>query len=303
MRSPSFSLEQVRTFLAVAGADSVSRAATSAHLTQGAVTQQMKHFERALGVQLVERTRHGVRLTDAGRAVAVACVSAARELELIEDIARQHRNMGIGALRIGAGPTCAGHYLPPLLARFTAEFPNVEIAVTVGNSPSVAKSVASAQLDCGLIEGPAGDPRLEEVLLLQDDLVVVAGGQHELARAGQFKPSDLEPHRYLSREPGSALEQSAREMLGDAYERSRHLVLNQLDAVLAAAASGLGYAVLPLIAIARELKDGTLVRLPLPSKSRWIRAVRRTGSRVPAVDALWRLLPPANLIAAGGEPA
>jgi len=184
MRSPSFSLEQVRTFLAVAGADSVSRAATSAHLTQGAVTQQMKHFERALGVQLVERTRHGVRLTDAGRAVAVACVSAARELELIEDIARQHRNMGIGALRIGAGPTCAGHYLPPLLARFTAEFPNVEIAVTVGNSPSVAKSVASAQLDCGLIEGPAGDPRLEEVLLLQDDLVVVAGGQHELARAG-----------------------------------------------------------------------------------------------------------------------
>jgi DNA-binding transcriptional LysR family regulator len=82
-------------------------------------------------------------------------------------------------------------------------------------------------------------------------------------------------------------------MLGDAYDQSPHLVLNQLDAVQAAALSGLGYAVLPLVAASRELKERTLVRLPVASKSRWIRAVRRTASRVPAVDEFWRFLPAA----------
>src|SRR5487761_744738 len=302
MRNLGFSLEQVRTFIAVASAQSMSRAASEVKLTQGAVTQQVHHFERALGLQLIERTRHGIRLTPAGSAVAQACLSAARELESIEEAARLHRTMEIGALRIGAGPTCAGHYLPPLLARFVQEFPQVEIAVTVGNSPSIAEQVASGQLDCGLIEGPAFDTKLEERLLLEDELVVVTGSGHPLARSKHVRLADLVPHRYLSREPGSALEHSAREMLGDAYEQSPHLVLNQLDAVQAAVLSGLGYAVLPLVAVSRELKDRTLLRLPLPSKLRWIRAIRRMASRVPAVDEFWRFLPAiAEVIGAAAE--
>jgi DNA-binding transcriptional LysR family regulator len=212
--------------------------------------------------------------------------------------------MEIGALRIGAGPTCAGHYLPPLLARFVQEYPQVDITVTVANSPSIAELVASGQLDCGLIEGPSADPKLEERLLHKDELVVVAGSGHPLAGSKHVTLADLAPHRYVSREPGSALERSAREMLGDAYDQSRHLVLNQLDAVHAAALSGLGYAVLPLVAVSRELKSGTLVRLPIPSKSRWIRAVRRTASHVPTVDEFWRFLPvAAEVFSADSEPS
>lgn len=304
VRSLGFSLEQVRTFIAVASAQNMSRAAVAVHLTQGAVTQQMHHFERALGVQLVERSQHGIRVTPAGGAVAQACLSAARELESIEEAARLHRTNEIGALRIGAGPTCAGHYLSPLLARFVAEFPKVEIVVTVGNSPSIAELVAWGQLDCGLIEGPAADSKLEERHLIQDELVVVVASRHPLARSEHVTLADLAAHRYLSREPGSALEDSAREMLGEAYEQSRHLVLNQLDAVQAAALSGLGYAVLPLVAVSRDLKERTLTRLPLPSKFRWIRAVRRTASRFPAVDAFWRFLPDtAKVLDVGSGPA
>src|SRR5487761_917736 len=303
MRNLGFSVEQIRTFIAVASAQNMSRAAATVHLTQGAVTQQVHHFERALGVQLVERISRGIRLTPAGSAVALACLSAARELESIQEAARLHGTMEIGALRIGAGPTCAGHYLPPLLARFAEQFPQVDMVVTVGNSPSVAQLVASGQLDCGLIEGPAADPKLEERLLLQDELVVVAGSRHPLATSRNATLADLAPHRYLSREPGSALEHSAREMLGDAYDQSPHLVLNQLDAVQAAALSGLGYAVLPLVAVLRELKDRPLVRLPMASKSRWIRAVRRAASRVPAVDEFWRFLPVATeVVGADSEP-
>jgi len=69
MRKPAFTLEQLRSFVAVAESEHISRAAASLFLTQGAVTQQIRHFEQAVGVQLLERDGRRVRLTDAGRAV------------------------------------------------------------------------------------------------------------------------------------------------------------------------------------------------------------------------------------------
>lgn len=288
----AFSLEQVRTFVAVAQTENMSRAAEALSLTQGAVTQQVKHLERALQLRLLERYGRRLRLTTAGRAVATACASAAREIEVIEETARLHRSLGMGALRIGAALTCASHYLPALLAAFAERFPAVEIQVTVGNSPTVAEGVATGELDCGLVEGAVSNWKLEERLMFEDELVFVVGSRHELATAKRIDVRALQRQRYLSREPDSALEDSAHEMLGDAYERCPHIVLTHLDAVRAAAVEGLGFAVLPAVAISRELKDGVLVRLPLPSKKRWIRAVRRTGSLVPAVEQFWRLLPP-----------
>ena len=76
MSKPSFTVEQVRSFLAVAEHEHVSRAAASLHLTQGAVTQQIHNFERAVGVRLLERDGRGVRLTDAGRGLAITCRAA-----------------------------------------------------------------------------------------------------------------------------------------------------------------------------------------------------------------------------------
>lgn len=287
----AFSLEQVRTFIVVAQTENLSRAAEALFLTQGAVTQQVKHFQQALGLQLLERDGRRLRLTTAGRAVATACASAARETELILETARLHRALGMGALRIGAAPTCASHYLPSLLADFAERFPAVEIRVSVDNSPTVADGVAMGEFDCGLIEGPASNAKLEEQLMVEDELVLVVSSRHELAAAERITASQLERHRYLSREPDSALEQSAREMLGSAYERCPRIELTHPDVVRAAAVSGLGFAVLPSVAISSELKDGTLVRLPVPSVKRWIRAVRRASSAVPTVEQLWRLLP------------
>ena len=288
----AFSLEQVRTFIVVARTENMSRAAEELHLTQGAVAQQVKHFERALGLQLLDRDGRRLRLTTAGKSVAAVCASAAREVKLIEETARLHRALGMGALRIGAAPTCASHYLPSLLAAFAESFPAVEIRVEIDNSPTVAEGVAAGELDCGLIEGPASNPKLEERLVVEDELVVVVGSRHELAKMVRITTSELERHRYLSREPGSALEEAAQGMFGDAYKRSPHIELTHPDAVRAAATAGLGFAVLPAVAISRELADGLLVRLPLPSQKRWIRAVRRTGSLVPTVEQFWRLLPP-----------
>jgi len=294
VRRVAFSVEQIRTFIVVASSPSVTAAAKSLFLTQGAVTQQVRNFQRALRVPLIERDGRRLRLTEAGRAVAQACQAAARELEAIDDTARVHRTLDMGTLRIGSGPTCAAHHLPALLSAFTERHPGVEIAVTVGNSPTVADWVANGDLDCGLIEGPPENDRLEEWLIEEDELVVVVGSRHPLAKIKHATASELSRYRYLSREPGSALEHSAREMLGDAYSRASHLVLTNLDAVRAAVVEGLGFAVLPRVAISHELQDGSISLLPLPGSKRWIRAIRRRASQVPAVIEFWKLLPTAG---------
>src|SRR5215472_11616312 len=118
MKRPAFTLEQLWSFVAVAEKEHVSQAAASLFLTQAAVTQQLRHFERAVGLQLFERDRRRVRLTDAGRSMADACRAALRSVELVDDAALALRHMQLGSLELGASPTCATYYVPPLLAEF-----------------------------------------------------------------------------------------------------------------------------------------------------------------------------------------
>src|SRR5579872_2153902 len=105
-RPPSFTIEQMRSFLAVAEREHVSRAAAELHLTQGAVTQQLHNFERALGIRLLERVRRGVRLTDAGRTLVASCRGAMRSLELVSEAAQSIRSLEAGSLLVAASPTC-----------------------------------------------------------------------------------------------------------------------------------------------------------------------------------------------------
>src|SRR4029077_12915338 len=107
MARPSFSLEQVRSFVAVAEHQHISKAAASLFLTQGAVTQQVHNFEHAVGLQLLERDGRGVRLTDAGRTLAVACRAALRSVQVLEDSAESMKTLEAGPLPVGAGPTGA----------------------------------------------------------------------------------------------------------------------------------------------------------------------------------------------------
>jgi DNA-binding transcriptional LysR family regulator len=287
MKKVRFSVEQIRTFIVVAQTQHISQAATTLFLTQGAVTQQVRHFERALGVQLVERSGRGVRLTAAGRAVAAACSAGARSLEGIEETASLYSSVSVGSLELGASPTAASCYLPALLTKFISAFPQVEIKITPASSPSVAEQVITGVLDCGLIESPTEHPTLVDFNLIEDEVAAVVRRDHPLADLLHLVSSDLDAHRYIAREEGSAHELVAKEVLGDAYGRGKRLQVGHLDAVRGMVLEGLGFAVLPTIAVAEELQRGTLRTLPIPTQSRWIRAVRRGTLRAPTLEAFW----------------
>jgi DNA-binding transcriptional LysR family regulator len=291
MARPSFSLEQVRSFVAVAEHEHISRAAASLFLTQGAVTQQVRHFERAVGLQLLERDGRGVRLTDAGKTMAVACRAALRSMQVLEDTAESMKTLQSGSLHLGASPTCATYYMPQRLAAFTRQHPGIKLGMIVEPSAEINRQVMAGALDCGLIEGEP-NPDLDAIVLDHDELILVAGRDHPLAALRRMTAADLGAHRYLGRGPTWSAERDVRDMVGEAYDRSDALNLGHPEYVRAAVLAGLGYAALPRLAVEADLKSGALKRLPGQSGRRAIRAIRRHAQGGPALEHFWELLTP-----------
>jgi DNA-binding transcriptional LysR family regulator len=290
MSKPTFTVEQVRSFLAVAEHEHVSRAATSLNLTQGAVTQQIHNFERALGLRLLERDGRGVRLTDAGRSLATSCRAAVRSIQVVEDSARELKMLESGSLHIGASPTCASYYLPPKLAGFARKFPKVSLNVIVEPTSDINKQVLAGALDCALIEGQPA-PELVCVVLAQDELVLVAHAHHPLSQLRRVTGAHLARHRYIGRGPQWSAERTVREMIGDAYDRSENLNLGHPEYVRAAVVAGLGYAALAAVAVKEDLETGLLKRLPgITGLQRPIRATRRPAEGGPTLEQFWRYL-------------
>ena len=293
MRPVPFTLEQIETFIAVVEAGSMTKAAQSLFITQGAVTQQVQHLEQALGVQLLERQSTGAALTEAGRVLFDACTLASRDLEAILEVAGHIRSLEVGSLRVGAGRTSASHYLPRYLADFCQRFPSVELEVTVAHASLLREMVMRASLDCAITSAldPARlhNPKLRIHVLGHEDLVTVVSRHHPLATMKRVSQDDLARHRRLVLEPGSAIGGVAMQL----YHSTGSIPTAKFrdpEAARAAILEGLGFATLPEIAVHRDLINGDLVRLPLPSTSRSVVAMRRSDTRIPATEEFWAIL-------------
>lgn len=289
MRKPGFTLEQIRSFVAVADNNQISRAAASLYLTQAAVTQQVRHFERALGLQLLERDGRGVRLTDAGRGIADACRGALRAVEQLDDAAHAVKELRAGSLHIGASPTSATYYLPQHLAEFARRHSGVKLNVTVNLTRELNRQVTAGVLDCALIEGDA-EPPLLAFELSKDELLLVAHKDHPLSNLRRVGPADLVSHRYLRRTPDWSGERYIRQLMGEAYDQLEAVDLGHTEYVRAAVVAGIGFAALPKRAVAADLASGLLKRIGLPPMIRTIWATRRRERGGPALEAFWSLL-------------
>ena len=302
MRKPGFSLEQLRTFVAVAESEHISRAAGSLYLTQAAVTQQVQHFEQALGVKLLERDGRRVRLTDAGRSMAEACRAALRAVEVVDDTAQAAKQLETGSLHVGASPTCAAYYLPTHLAEFTRLHPTIRLEMTIEPSVDLMRRVTVGTLDCAVVGG-APDQGLLAFELARDEVVVVAHRDHPMSRLRRITPANFTQYRYLGRGPQLSAGRTVRNLLGEAYDRVDSLNLGHSEYIRAAAVAGLGYAVLSRRAVAADLASGLLKCLPVQPIVRSINAVRRRGRGGPALEGFWKLVTGGDGASSGRMPS
>jgi DNA-binding transcriptional LysR family regulator len=288
---PSFTLEQIRTFLIVASRQHVTNAARVLGLTQPAVSQQVQMLERSLGIQLLERVGRGVRLTDAGLHVAATCLLIMRSIESLEQTAEALRGLDRGSVEIGASQVTANYYLSRALTAFSTKHPIIEINISVTDTQDVCDRVAAGQLQCGLVDAPLPPTDLLQAKVATDEVIFVTHPSNPLASVRDIDPAMLTRVLYLVWGPTSATEAIASETLGQLHLRIPKVRLAGLEAARQAVlADQRCVAAMPRVAVSSALEAGGLVSLDVAAKSRPICAVRRACPASPAAEAFWRVL-------------
>ena len=289
---PKTTIEQLHTFAAVARHGHITRAAAAIHLSQGSVSQQVQRLEAVLGVELLERVGRGVRLTEAGQAVADAAGAALAAIRAVEDTAASFRQLDVGSVAIAASNTVGIYRAPTWIAAFLAARPRVDVRLRLGNTADAIADLARGDVDVALVEGAIPEGDLDVLLLERDELLLVAGAQHPLADRTNVDGRELTRHRYISREDGAGTEALAQGLVGGAYRTGPVVELGHLEAVRAGVAAGLGYAVLPRTVVAGDIAEGRVVVLTGTGRTAWreFRAARRCGFSPPVLDAFWGYL-------------
>lgn len=277
-------LADLDLLLSVARTGSLGKAARAHGISQPAASARIRQLERRLGLQLVERSPSGSRLTAAGTAVAQwarRVVDSAGELLAGVDALRSAAQ---GGLRVAASMTVAEYLLPRWLVALRERLSELTVVLRAENSRDVVEHVRAGAVDLGFVEDPSPHPDLSELIVASDELAVVVAPDHDWARLdGPITAEELAAGRLVLREQGSGTRETLQRVLGDLHDEDLHLVLASTTAIKEAVAAGAGAAVLSALAVDHELRAGQLVRVPIAGAElrRQLRATWRRNQPLP----------------------
>ncbi|WP_176460913.1 LysR substrate-binding domain-containing protein [Janthinobacterium sp. PC23-8] len=249
-------LQALNCFEAAARHQSYTHAARELSLTQSAVSRQIASLESFLGVQLFQRTRHGVLLTSAGASYArqIAARLDGLERDTLDTMARQ----GGGALQLASVPTFATRWLMPRLASLSAQQPEIVVHIDAYTKPFMfADTEYDGALYAGTPEQLARWPGTRATLLMQEEIVPIASPRLLQARSS-WQPQDLLELTLLqpSTRPGAWRQWfDAMQVEGAARYGARYELFSMLAM---AAVQGQGVVLLPRMLVEAELARGEL---------------------------------------------
>lgn len=259
---------RLKVFRAVAEALSFRKGAEMLHLSQPAVSQQIRALEEEVGTRLFDRAggdRHNsqIALTEAGRLLLdYARRSAILLLEAERALAALNHEV-TGELKLGASTTVAQYFLPRILGAFLKQYPQVHISMISGNTEHIAEAVADEKVDLGIIEGPALRRDLKTECMTPDELVLIVSPLHEWAqRKTALAAPDLTTSPLLMRERGSGSRTVVERALRQAGLRQRELnivmELDSTEAIISGVEAGLGAGFVSRWAISKVLRLGAV---------------------------------------------
>jgi DNA-binding transcriptional LysR family regulator len=195
-------LRQLRIFEEVARFSSISRAAKEMHLTQPAVSMQVKQLEQQIGLPLLEQIGKRLFLTEAGielRAHAQRFAAQTHDLKTAMD---QFRGLKRGFLGLAVVST-ANYFLPPVIAKLNERHPGMRISLQVANREAVLAALADNRTDLAITGEPPESSDLVAVPIKDNPLVIIAAPTHRLAQQETIPFKQLAGETFVLREPGS----------------------------------------------------------------------------------------------------
>jgi DNA-binding transcriptional LysR family regulator len=258
---------RLKVFYSVAKLLSFTKAAEALHMTQPAVTFQIRQLEDHFNTRLFDRTHNRVSLTEAGKKVYEY---ARRIFELYDEMENSVREITgeiSGALTLGASTTIAEYMLPVLLGDFKAKYPDINLRLRVSNTEGIVSMVEHNVIDLGVVEGSVNNKNLVVETCRMDQLVAIVPTEHSLARHGRIKAKELLGYPFICREEGSGTREVINAYLAEQgvsdHDMEICLELGSPEAIKGAVETGMGVSITSRATLAKELKLGTLVAVDL----------------------------------------
>jgi DNA-binding transcriptional LysR family regulator len=258
---------RLQVFHSVARHLSFTKAAEALHMTQPAVTFQVRQLEEQFNTRLFDRTHNRISLTEAGDRVYHYAKQIFELYTRMEGEVRELTGGVSGVVIIGASTTIAEYMLPSLLGAFKRKFPDVVIRLQVSNTEGIVEMVEDNAIDLGVVEGPVSNKSLVTEVFRMDKLVAVLPPEHVLAGSGSVPVAEVLKHPFISREEGSGTREVTIDYLRDAGLEPADLTLvmelGSPESIKGAIEAGMGISILSRSTIAKELRLGTLTGVDL----------------------------------------
>ncbi len=259
-------VRHLRLVSAVAELGSLTRAGDRLHLTQSALSHQLRDIESRLGAALFLRVGKRLVLTPAGERLLATARDVLDRLDRTEQDIHQMGKARAGMLRLTTECYTCYHWLPPLLVRYRQRFPQVEVRIDVGATGRPLDMLLAGKLDLAIMSTPVRDRRLVSRPVFDDELVVVAARDHRFAKQTHVRLSDLRDETlyvYPPKEESRVL-QEVLVPSGHVPARVEEVMLTESIAELVKA--GLGVSVLARWAVQPLVDAGSLVIRPLTAR-------------------------------------
>ncbi|WP_326837409.1 LysR substrate-binding domain-containing protein [Amycolatopsis rhabdoformis] len=279
-------LRLLRYFVTVAEERHFGRAAERLHIAQPPLSQQIRKLEYQLGVELIDRSRRPIELTDAGEALFAEARLALVHSERAFAAARRAATGHLGHVRIGALQAAVNGMLSFVMREHRREYPDVKLDVAELDTREQTTQLVEHKLDIGFLRGPIDEPALTVETLIEDSLAAVVPDEHPLGNRDLIDPASLvhEPLILWTRAAGAT-------MFADVVElfRSHNLQLPvaeesaRVQTILALVAAGTGIALLPTSFVNLGRHGVRFIPLQEPLPYRPLSLAWRTGNQSPSL--------------------
>jgi DNA-binding transcriptional LysR family regulator len=267
----NYTLHQLQVFLKITQSKSITRASEELHLSQPAVSIQLRNFQEQFDIPLTEIIGRQLYVTDFGHEIAAAAQTIIDEVQAINYKTLAYKGLLSGRLKISVVST--GKYvIPYFISTFLKENPAVELALDVTNKAKVVNSLQANAVDFSLVSVLPTNLDISKIELMENKLYLV-GNQDFNFSPEEMEPSLVEKLPFIYREQGSGTRLVMEKFLSEnKLKLTKKMELATNEAVKQALIAGLGCSIMPLIGLKNELINGDLHIIPvkgLPIKSNW----------------------------------
>jgi len=283
----NYTLNQLRIFLKVVERKSITKASEELHLTQPAVSIQIKNFKDQFDIPLLEKIGRQIQVTNFGKEVAGSCRVILDEIERVENRKMAYLGHVTGTLHVSVVST--GKYVMPFFfSEFMEKYPGIQLNMDVTNKSKVVRRIEKNDVDFALVSVLPKGFAIEQIKLMKNQLFLV-GKKGKSSNTSICSPKDLEGVTLLFRENGSATRMAMEAYLKkQKVQVNRSMELTSNEAVKQAVLAGLGYSIMPIIGIMNELKNEELEIIDLhelPLVTDWNLIWLKSKSLSPAAAA------------------